>query len=107
MRRTLLALSATAALTLSAVPATTANAQDVIDTVIDGVEELPEEATLGSQGASMISSGTTDPEVVAEGSSLVARDYVIGTVIVLVIGGILYTVAPALPDNVAIPLSNG
>lgn len=96
MRRTLLALSAAAALTLSAAPATTATAQD-----------LPEEATLGSQGASMMSSGTTDPEVVAEGSSLVARDYAIGTVIVLVIGGILYTIAPALPDNVAIPLSNG
>lgn len=78
MRRTLIALTTAAALTLGAVPAASA-------------AELPAEMRLGSSGAQMLSSGDT-----GEGAMLLGRDWLIGFVGVAVLGSLIQAVSAAV-----------
>lgn len=110
MRRTLLALSTAAAVTLAGTGISAAHAQQgpglssQSSTAGDG-EDLPAELTLGSQGMELLSSGG-DSDDATEGLRLLATDYVIGSSGVFVVGLILYHLAGALPNDVKIPLSN-
>lgn len=82
MRRTLITLTTTAALTLGFAPAAQANPSSV----------LPADLRLGSSGAELLSSNPS-PQQQQEAVLLLGRDWLIGIVGVVVLGGVIQAVS--------------
>lgn len=83
MRRTLIALTTSVALVLGAVPAVQAGETSSLSQT---VEELPSDLRLGSSGAQLLSSDDATEEEQREGSSMMARDWLMGFVALGVFG---------------------
>ncbi|MDR7329228.1 hypothetical protein [Corynebacterium guangdongense] len=92
MRRTLVALSTAAAVTLAGTGA--AHAQD-----------LPEQMTYGSQGWDLLSSDSATGEQNVEAVRLLSADYAVGSSVFFLAGLVLHQLADVLPQGAEIPLS--
>ncbi|MCS5479915.1 hypothetical protein NYP18_09630 [Corynebacterium sp. YIM 101645] len=93
MRRTLISLTTAAALALGFTPAAQAGPSSLLPPEVNSkVQEVPAELRLGSTGAEMLSSNPS-PEQQREAAILLGRDWLIGIVGVVVIGGIVQAVS--------------
>ncbi|NLF91027.1 MAG: hypothetical protein GX570_06740 [Corynebacterium marinum] len=88
MRRTFIALSTAATLTLGVVPAVQA-------TPSSQVNELPADMRLGSSGAQLLSSNPSE-EQMKEGAALIGRDWLVGFIGVAVLGSLIQAVSAAV-----------
>lgn len=80
MRRSILALATAVTLTLSVLPAAQASS-------VTG--ELPTEATIGSSAAESLSSGNGSDEQTRENVLGLGADWLLGAVLVTVLGGLI------------------
>lgn len=86
MRRSILALATAVTLTFSALPAAHASS---------AAEELPAEATIGSSAAENLSSGTNSDEQTRDNLLDLGTDWLLGAVLVTVLGGLINLVLDA------------
>lgn len=93
MRRTLIALTTAAALALGSVPAAQAGPSSMLPAEINSkVQEVPADLRLGSSGAELLSSNPS-PQQQQEAAILLGRDWLIGLVGFVVIGGVIQAVS--------------
>lgn len=93
MRRTLIALTTAAALTLGFAPAAQAGPSSLLPAEVNSrVQEVPADLRLGSSGAELLSSNPS-PQQQQEAALLLGRDWLIGIVGVMVLGGVIQAVS--------------
>lgn len=98
--RSLIAVAASTALILGSVPAVQAQDLSSRDSVVveDSLEQLPDEARLGSSGVEKLSEASSegDTDGAREGSSQIGLDLLIGIVGVTILGTVIQLIASAV-----------